>query len=230
MRTPSTVTSWNDGSSGSPGGSVFPATARTGAMARSSSSTPSPTSPAWRIISTPSRAANTDGRTRPCVSEISPINRAEGEVSERANARFTRSSAPPARERVIDAQLVEDACDDEVDELLHRFGAMVEARRRRQDDGPSAREAQHVRQMNGAQRSLARYEHERPPLLEHDVGGALDQRSRRANTDGRQGTHGARADDHPGIARRSGGRSRAAVRVIVHRYEAPPRLHAHTRS
>src|SRR6185503_4006985 len=56
--------------------SLFPRTAVTGAMRASSASTAgSPTSPACTMWQLPRSAASASGRSRPCVSEISPTQR-----------------------------------------------------------------------------------------------------------------------------------------------------------
>src|SRR3970040_902238 len=44
------------------------------------------------------------------------------------------SLAPPGHERVVDPDLVETAGDDEVDKVVDRLRAVVEARRREEDD------------------------------------------------------------------------------------------------
>ena len=48
-----------------------------------------------------------------------------------------------------DADLVHDAGDDEIDDVLHALRVVVEAGAGRQDDGAGAREAQHVFEVNG---------------------------------------------------------------------------------
>ena len=96
-----------------------------------------------------------------------------------------------------DVQLVEYARDHEVDDVGDGLRMRVEARRGRKDHRAGMREPRHVVEVDHRQRRLARHQHERTPLLEHDVGGALDQvvgepvrdRAERAHA---AGTHGHR--------------------------------------
>src|ERR1700674_4018969 len=61
--------------------STLPRTANTGAIRRSASSTSGlPTSPAWMIGSQPCSAATACRRSRPCVSEMTPMYRVAGDV------------------------------------------------------------------------------------------------------------------------------------------------------
>src|SRR3954471_14790903 len=73
MVTPPNVARRVPVSAGSCTSSTLPKTASTGAMVpRRSSTVAPPTSPACRMASTPEKASRTSGRSRPCVSEISP--------------------------------------------------------------------------------------------------------------------------------------------------------------
>ena len=58
------------------------------------------------------------------------------------------------------------------------------------------RELQHVVEVNRRQRRLARHQHQRAALLQHDVGGALDQVVGQAVRDRGQRAHAARAHGH----------------------------------
>src|SRR5687768_7576399 len=57
--------------------------------------------------------------------------------------------APLADELVLQPELVEAPADDEVDELIDRLPAVVEAGRREQDDGTGASQAQEILEVNG---------------------------------------------------------------------------------
>ena len=74
--------------------------------------------------------------------------------------------------------------------------ASVEAGRRRQDHGADARELQHVLEMHRGERRFARHEHQRAALLQHHVGGALDQVVGEPVRDRAERAHRARADRH----------------------------------
>jgi hypothetical protein len=84
------------------------------------------------------------------------------------------------------ADLVEDAGDDEIDDILHGFWVMVEAGAGRQDDGAGARQAQHVFEMDGREGRFTWNQHQFAAFLEHDVGGAFDQLVGQALGDGGQ--------------------------------------------
>ena len=85
--------------------------------------------------------------------------------------------------------------DDVVDGVLQRLRPRVEAGHGRQHDGAGLRQLEQPAQVDLRQRRLARHDDERPPLLERDVGGAVDERARRAEGDVRRRRHRARADD-----------------------------------
>ena len=69
-------------------------------------------------------------------------------------------AAPPPDERGVDAELVEAARDDEVDEVLDRLGAVVEARRGEEDHGAGVVERREPAEVDRRERRLARDEHE----------------------------------------------------------------------
>jgi hypothetical protein len=115
---------------------------------------------------------------------------------------------------VLHAEVIQYARDDEVDEVSDARRPVVEARRRRKNDRAGLRHAEHVLEMDRAQWRLAWHEHQWPPLLQRDVGGALDERARRPGRDRGQCAHRARADHHSGRPRRPRCRSGAPVRVL----------------
>src|SRR5688500_14045278 len=174
MRIPSITRSSDSESPGDPAGSVLPATASTGAIVASSTSTSKPpTSPAWRMSSTPASASKMSARTRPCVSETRPMTRRLT-----SGTGWTCSGGPPAREVVLDGELVQYTRDDERHQVVDRCGAVIEAGSRRKHDRASPRDSEHVLKVYRAQRRLTRNQYELPPLLERDVRRSLDQRSR----------------------------------------------------
>src|SRR3954454_6825144 len=81
-----------------------------------------------------------------------------------APSSLRRSLSPSLRQRVLEAELVERAADDEVDEILHRLGAVVEARREKEDRRARLTECEHVAQVDRRERRLARH-HDQPALL-----------------------------------------------------------------
>ena len=94
-----------------------------------------------------------------------------------------------------DPELVEAACDDEVDEILDRRGTVVEARRGEEDHGARLVERREAAEVDRRERRLARDEHELAPLLERDRGRTVDQVRHRAGGERADGGHRARADD-----------------------------------
>lgn len=69
--------------------------------------------------------------------------------------------------------------------------------------------------MDLAQGRLPGHEHQLPPLLEHDIGGARDQVVAQARGDGRQRLHAARHDNHAVDAERPAGDGRGHVVDVV---------------
>src|ERR1051325_5237172 len=84
-------------------------------------------------------------------------------------------SSLPAGTVMLYAQMVENARDDEV----HQFGdlcrTMIEAGRGGHYDGAGPRDPQHVLEVNGAERRLARHQDEGTPVLERKVGPPPDR-------------------------------------------------------
>ena len=108
------------------------------AISASSSRISSPqTSPACRIRSTPVKAVWTSARSRPCVSAISPIRITEGAERSRPPLPPSHSlsaeivGAPARGEGIGHAEMVERACDDEVDHLRDGRRPVIEPRRGR---------------------------------------------------------------------------------------------------
>ena len=69
-------------------------------------------------------------------------------------------------------------------------------------------------QVDHAERRLSRHEHQQSPLLERDIGRALDQGARGARRDRGQRPHRTRTDDHAGGRRRARRRRRTAIGVV----------------
>jgi hypothetical protein len=84
-------------------------------------------------------------------------------------------SAGPPGHLIADADVVEDATDDEIHQFLDALGTVVETGGRREHDAARSRQAEHVLQMNVAVRRLTRHDDERAPFLQHHVGRALDE-------------------------------------------------------
>src|SRR5581483_7283353 len=76
-----------------------------------------------------------------------------------AQASFAHSA--PAPHQVMGyVQLIEHACDDEVDEMLDLLRMMIETRVGGKDNGTRARKSQHILQMDRGERRFARNEDE----------------------------------------------------------------------
>src|SRR5687767_8715479 len=134
------------------------------------------------MSSTPARAVKTSGRSNPCVSEMSPISRPLGSLGV---MRGSGGPLPlPARDECLwNPELVEHSGDDEVHEIADAARAMVKCGGRREDHGPGPAQAEHVLQMDRAQRSFARDEDQPSPLLEGDIRRPLNERSRCTDAD-----------------------------------------------
>src|SRR5262245_47446675 len=118
-------------------------------------------------------------------------------------------------ERVLDAEMIEDARDDEIDQLFGRIGPAVEARRRGQDQRARVGELQHVLQRDAGIGRLPRNDDELAALLEADLGGALDEVRRRAGRDAADRAGGAWADHHAVVAVGAAGDRRLELADVV---------------
>src|SRR5262249_41704838 len=138
--------------------------------------------------------------------------------------RFPRlpcSCAPPLDERVLESKQIQAAADYEIHEVVHGLGAVVEARRRKEDRRARPPQGEHVLEMDGRERRLPRDEHEPALLLERDRGGPVDQVLHRAGGDRPEGAHRAWTD-YVGIDLRGSRRIRSApvLRVVERRLPA----------
>src|SRR5438105_13848529 len=100
-----------------------------------------------------------------------------------------RSAFPPFGQTDAQPVVIDDPLHDEVDELTDLLRFLVEAGRRRKDDGTRLRHRGHVAEMHERERRLTRDEDELASLFERHVRGPLDQRpagavrNRRARAD-----------------------------------------------
>src|ERR1700716_1163383 len=107
---------------------------------------------------------------------ICGIRRCDRSLSGALDKRSLAAPGTPARaEGVADAQLVEYPGDDEIDQIADGLRVAIEAGRGRKDDRAGAGKLEHVLEVDRGKRRLTWNEHQRPALLEHHVGGALDQ-------------------------------------------------------
>src|SRR5947207_3304698 len=116
---------------------------------------------------------------------------------------------------MLDAELVEDAGDDEVHEVLDSAGPSIESRGGRQDHDAEARQLEEVLEDDRAQGRLAGDEDDGPPFLEGHRGRSGDQVVRDARGDLGQGRAAARHDHEGPEPMRPGGRRRRMVRASV---------------
>src|SRR4051812_34365601 len=118
---------------------------------------------------------------------------------------------------MLEADVVQDSRDDEVDEVVDRRGAVVEARREEQDGRARAAQRQHVLEMDRRQRRLAGADDELPLLLERDRRRAVDEVLHRAGGDRAERSHRARTDHVRVDLRRARGVRRLPVVRLVDR-------------
>src|SRR5207253_11183410 len=96
----------------------------------------------------------------------------------------------PSRTNVdVDLQVLQNAADDEVDQIRHVFGPMIESWRCRQYYSARLRESQHVLEMDLRVRRFARNEHETMPFLQANISGAFDERACRTLRNACQRSH-----------------------------------------
>jgi hypothetical protein len=96
----------------------------------------------------------------------------------------------------VDAELVEHAHHNVIDDLFDRLRMIVESRHGRKDHHAHARQLQHVLEVNLAEWSLAHHQHQLAPFLQDYVGGAMDQMLALPRRDRCQAAHAARRDHH----------------------------------
>src|SRR5574343_1675383 len=107
--------------------------------------------------------------TPPCCAGLSTATKASGALC------AGRSGTPALLQRVRNTQLVEDAGDNEVDDLVDALRVLVKARAGRQDHGAGAGQAQHVFEVNDRERGFTWNQNQFAAFLEYHVGGAFDQ-------------------------------------------------------
>ena len=129
--------------------------------------------------------------------------------------RHSFSISPAVDEAVFDMELVADAGDDEVDEILNAGYAVVEAGHGGQDHGAGLGRGMHVGQLGDGERRFTRHEDQRAAFLELDLGRSMDEVGRRAVDDGAECPARARADHHPVGEEGAAGDGRHEVFVVV---------------
>ena len=122
--------------------------------------------------------------------------------------------APARDERIVDPDLVEAARDDEVDEVVDRLGAVVEAGRGEEDDRAGLVQRREPAEVDRGERRLARHEHELAALLQRHRRGAVDEVLHRSGRERPDRGHRARAD-HVGVDAGGAARIRAAEVVLA---------------
>src|SRR5919201_6963366 len=134
--------------------------------------------PLWTLTSRPPAGERFD-RSFQTAARAKPVR------PERDIASDVSRLTPTRNERVLDAELIEAACDDEVDEVVHRVGAVVEAGRREEHDRAGLPQPEHVLEVDRRERRLPRHQHQLAPFLQSHARRAVDQVGHRP------GGHGA---------------------------------------
>ena len=88
---------------------------------------------------------------------------------------LTGSPLPHRLLRMREPQVIEDAINEVLDEIVDRFRAVIKGRHRRKDDCSQPRQFQHILQVNGAQRRFPHGEDQPPILLEGDFRGSMNE-------------------------------------------------------
>ena len=107
-----------------------------------------------------------------------------------------RSTLPVVGPRLRQTNVSEDAVGKLPSHFGHAVRAVVESWDQRIDGRARIRRAVHVADVDFVEWSFADAEHERPLLLERNIGGALDELGGNAVGDACQGAHAARDHDH----------------------------------
>ena len=109
---------------------------------------------------------------------------------------WLRTRSPPLDQIVRHSELVENASDDEIDEVRERLRTVIEAGHRRQEDRASLRGAMHVFDLQDRQRRLARDENQLAAFLQMHVGRPLNQVLARCMGNARKRAPRAGTNDH----------------------------------
>src|SRR5688500_4294652 len=117
---------------------------------------------------------------------------------------------------VLDVEEIEHAPHRVVHQVVDGLGAAVERRHRREDDPAHLGDGLHVADVREVERRLARDEHQPPPLLQDDVGGAADQIVGEPVGHRGERLHRARRDYHAGGDERAARDRCADVAHVVH--------------
>ncbi len=110
--------------------------------------------------------------------------------------RFGLKAGPATQAGHVEAELIEHAADDMVDEVVESLGPVVKSRGGRENDGADAGKREHILQMNLAERAFARQKDELAALLQCHVRGPADERIAEACPDASERLHTARRDKH----------------------------------
>jgi hypothetical protein len=94
------------------------------------------------------------------------------------------------------AEVIADACDDEVCEVTDAGGFLVEPGHSGKNSGSGLTDSHHIFKLDQSEWSFAWYEDERAAFFEVYIGGALDEVRGVSAGDGGECAHGAGADDH----------------------------------
>src|SRR5439155_1082370 len=126
-----------------------------------------------------------------------------------------RSILQVTRERK--SEVVQDSCDDEVDQVRDSLRLPVKSRGRGHDDDAEARELEHVLQRDGADGGLARDEDQFPIFLDRHRGGSRDEIVRDAGRNLCEGRPTARHHDDGTEQRRARCRCRSQIVLAIAR-------------
>ena len=115
----------------------------------------------------------------------------------------------------LHAEVLHGAVDHRGRQIVDGTRVRVERRRGGQNNGSRFGQGGHVAQMDERIGRFAHHAHQRTPLLEHHVGGALDERQRHARGDASHAAHRGGYYYHGVESGRAARRGREHVGVIV---------------
>ena len=116
---------------------------------------------------------------------------------------------------MLDAQVIADAADDEIDGVLKGLRPSIKGGHGGQHHGAGLSTSGQIAQLNQMQRRLARHQHERTTFLQMNVGGAMNKVLRQTVSDGRGRAHAARTNDHSRRQKGAAGDSRPEVHEVM---------------
>ena len=91
--------------------------------------------------------------------------------------------APTAPEWMRDSDVIQNSCDDEVNDVAQSLRLMIKARHCRKHSGSGLSHRRHVAELDHAERCFPRHQQQRSSLFQMHVGRTVDEIDRGSGSD-----------------------------------------------